>query len=110
MDAKTQIIVLTFSYLYGFILYYIIIFNNAIIKNKKRIYRSLIAILLMYNIVLIYIISLFKLNHGQFHIYFFLMIILGFWSNISFTKKLLNNVKCQRLVAKIKKKWYTKAK
>ncbi len=104
MDAKTQLIVLSFSYFFGFFLYLIIKLNNHIIKDKKRIYRSIITILLMYNIVLLYIIALFKLNHGSFHIYFFLMILLGFISCLFFTKKLLNNVKYRLFVEKFPKK------
>ena len=61
----------------------------------------------MYNIVLIYIIIIFKINNGMFHLYFFIMISLGFYSNIKLTKKMLNNVKCRSIIEKIKKKCYT---
>ena len=107
MDAKTQLIILAFSYLYGFILYYLIFINNRVIKNMKSIYRSIITILFMYNIVLIYIISIFKINNGNFHIYFFIMIILGYISNIKVTKKMANNVKIRKFIEKIKTKCYT---
>jgi len=108
MDAKTQIITLLFSFLYGFIFFYLEIFHNHIIKHKKRLYRSIITILFMCNIVLIYIILIFKLNNGNFHIYFILMIIIGFIISIKIYKNLLNNVKCRQLIEKIKKKCYTK--
>jgi len=107
MDAKTQLIILTFSYQYGFILYYLIFINNRVIKNMKSIYRSIITILFMYNIVLIYIISIFKINNGNFHIYFFIMITLGYISNIKVTKKLANNVKIRKFIENFKPKCYT---
>ena len=108
MNAKTQIIVLLFSYFFGFLFYLLSQLNNKIIKNQKRIYRSSISILFMCNIVLIYIISIYKLNNGKFHIYFFLMLILGFYSEHKLIHKFLNNVKYQSLLEKIKKKCYTK--
>ena len=86
MDAKTQITVLLISYIYGFLFYYLAKLNNEIIKKKKRLYRSIISILFMYNIVLTYIIIIYKINNGIFHIYLFFMIILGFLSSIKITK------------------------
>ena len=61
----------------------------------------------MYNIVLIYIIIIFNINNGIFHPYFFILILLGFYTNIKLTKKMLKNVKFRRLIAKMQKKWYT---
>lgn len=107
MDAKTQIIVLIFSYLYGFFVFYSSYINKRIIDKQNKIYRSLITILFMYNIVLIYIIMTYKINNGKFHPYFFIMIILGFYSSIKLTKTMLKNVKIMQLLEKTKKKWYT---
>ena len=110
MTAQTQIIVLLFSYLYGLIFYFLNKLNTSIIKNQKRFYQSFLTILFMYNIVLIYLITLFKLNNGNFHLYFFLMLTLGFLSGYKLNKLLLNNVKFQNFLAKLKKKCYTKKK
>lgn len=104
MDAKTQIIVLLISYIYGFLSIYLLKFHTIIIKQQKHIYRSLITMLLMYNLVLIYIIIIFKINKGSFHPYFLLMIFLGMYSNFKLTNKMLNNVKYRSFIAKIKKK------
>ncbi len=110
MDAKTQIIILLYSFFFGFIFYYLAKLNNWIIKNKKKLFRSIITILFMYNIVLIYIISIYKINNGKFHIYFLLMIILGYFIGYSFMKKMLNNAKYSLFIEKLKKKCYTKKK
>lgn len=107
MDAKTQIIVLLFSYFYGFFFFYLAYINKKIIDKQNRIYRSIITILMMYNIVLLYIIIIYKINNGKFHLYFFIMLILGFYSSIKLTKKMLKNVKLLCLLEKIKKKCYT---
>ena len=107
MNAEVQLLTLSVSYLFGFLVFYLYKINYKIIKDKKRFYQSLIMILFMYNIVLIYIIIIFNINHGIFHIYFFIMIALGFYTNIKLTKKMLNNVKCRLFIEKIKKKCYT---
>lgn len=107
MTVNIQIIALSFSFLFGFIFYYLNALNQYIIKNKKKIYQSIITILFMYNIVLLYIIMLYKINHGIFHPYFFILLILGYISNKKFTKKVLSNVKLSRFIEKHLKKWYT---
>ena len=107
MSSNIQLLTLIVSYLFGFSLYYLYKINYLIIKGKKKFYQSLITILLMYNVVLIYIILIFNINHGIFHIYFFFMLALGFNSNLKVTKKMLKNVKYQAFIEKIKKKCYT---
>ena len=108
MDAKTQIIVLSFSFLFGFITYYLYVINYKIINNQKKIYRSIISIMFSYNLVLIYLIFLYKLNNGNFHIYFFFLLILGFFSAYQMSRKLLNSKKTFKFLERIKKRWYTK--
>lgn len=77
MNARIQIICLLVSFFFGVFLFFLYKLNLAIIKNKKRFYKSLITMLFVYNIVLLYIIIIFKINNGNFHIYFFFMMILG---------------------------------
>ena len=107
MNAHLQLLSLGASFLYGFIFYYLIKLNYKLIKNQKKFYQSLITILFMYNVVLLYIIIIFKLNNGIFHLYFFIMITLGFLSNLKLTQKVLKNVKFHSFIANIKKKCYT---
>lgn len=107
MDAKTQLIVLIFSYFYGFFFFYLAYINKKIITKKSRIYRSLITILFMYNIVLIYIIIIYKINNGKFHPYLFIMMIIGFYTSYNLRNKMLKNVKLRESLAKIKKRCYT---
>ena len=107
MTSKIQLITLGISLIYGFLFYYLYKINYKIIKGKKRFYQSLITILFMYNIVLIYIIIIFKINNGIFHPYFFFIMILGFYLNVKLTKKMSSNQKFCLFIEKIKKKCYT---
>ena len=110
MDAKTQVIVLSFSFLFGFITYYLCVINYKLINHQKKIYRSLTSILFSYNLVLIYLIFLYKLNHGNFHIYFFFLLILGFFSAYQMSRKLLKSKKTSKFLERLKKRCYTKTK
>lgn len=106
MNAKIQIICLLVSFLYGMLIFLFYKINNIITKKQKRFYRSLITMLFIYNIVLLYIIIIFKINNGSFHLYFFLMMILG----ICFTYKYQVIIAKPFLrLAKKLKKWYTEA-
>jgi len=62
----------------------------------------------MYNIVIIYIIFLYKINNGKFHLYFLIMIFLGYYCSYKITSKLLKNVKLRLFIEKIKSRCYTK--
>ena len=57
----------------------------------------------MYNITLIYLICLYKLNNGKFHIYFLIMIILGFITSLKMSSKMLNLPIFKKFLAKLKK-------
>ena len=107
MTSEIQLITLGVSYFYGFLFYYIYKINYKIIQNQKKFYQSLITILLMYNIVLIYIIIIFKINNGIFHPYFFIMIALGFYTNNKIIKKMSSNEKYRLFIEKTTSKWYT---
>ena len=108
MDIKIQIISLIASYVFGILFYILNKINSKIIYQKNRIIQSLSTILFIYNIVLLYIIIMFKINHGTFHIYFIFMIILGFITTRLLTGKIKKNVKYFPLIAKIKRMCYTK--
>ncbi len=108
MSVKIQIIVLIFSYIYGFIFYYLNKVNYQITTKEKIIYRSITTMLFIYNIVLIYLLILFKINNGNFHLYFFLLMIIGFINAYQMSNKLIKAKKVQDLLAKFKKKCYIK--
>ena len=110
MDAKTQALVLSFSFVFGFISYFLYYINYKLINHQKKLYRSLISIMFSYNLVLIYLISLYKINNGKFHLYFFFLIILGFYSAYQTSRKFLNSQKNFKFLARLKKKCYTKIK
>ena len=86
MILKIQIYSLLFSYLYGLIFYFLVRLNKKYLYNNKL--SFVIDILFVIDNVLLYFIILRYINNGIFHIYFSLMIILGFTTSHFIDKKI----------------------
>ena len=78
MNSIIQIKSLLFSFIYGIFFYYIAKYNLFLIKNLKVLTKYLVTLVMIIDAVLLYVYLIFKINHGNFHIYFFFMFILGF--------------------------------
>lgn len=76
MILRLQIYSLLFSFIYGFLFYFLVLLNKKYLYNNK--FSFVIDVLFIVNNVLIYFIILRYINNGIFHIYFSIMIILGF--------------------------------
>lgn len=95
IELKLQIASLLFSYIFGVFLAFSSALNYLFIKNKlvKIIFTFLITVVY----VLLYFIGLTYINDGYLHLYFILMVTLGYLSEIFFIKKIF---------VKVKRKWY----
>ena len=101
MDSLIQIQSFVFSFVYGYLFYILTRFNHYILLNKNTIFKLFINIVFVIDIVILYIYEMFKINKGIIHIYFVIVLIIGFIvGNITY-----DNVKaiCQVCVKKIKK-------
>lgn len=78
MNSYIQLISLLVSFGYGILLFYLNRFNIKIIRGKNIVIRSIISLLYLFDIALLYIVILYKLNSGIWHVYFALCIILGY--------------------------------
>lgn len=78
MNSYIQLISLIISFIYGIVLYYLNLFNIKKFNSKNIIIKSLIYILYLFDISLLYVCILYKLNNGILHIYFILCILLGY--------------------------------
>ena len=96
MDVKIQLICILMSFLYGILTNISILFNKKINNKLLNLTKDLLYI---YIIVLFYILIIYKLNKGIFHIYFILFILLGYKLSKKYVK-LTNN-----LLKSIKKKY-----
>lgn len=64
--------------MYGMLLNILNLFNIKLIKDKPLLIKIIISILYILNVTLLYILFLYKLNYGVLHIYFILLIIMGY--------------------------------
>ena len=100
MDSILQLKTLIFSFCFGILFYYLAKYNLFLIKNMKVFGKYLITFIFVIDSVLLYMYLIFKINHGFYHIYFFLMFALGFISIYFGHKKL---VKLCKIFKKIRK-------
>ncbi len=77
MDIKTQLIVFLFSFLFGFLFFYLMYINYQFIKNKNKLTQFIENIVFVLDMDLIYLFILYKINYGAYHIYFFIMTLIG---------------------------------
>jgi hypothetical protein len=96
MSSGIQLISLSISFLYGIIFYYLSIINFKVINNLKNIIKNIITIIYVFDISIIYVILVYKINNGYFHIYFILMVILGYILG-NYLSKIYVKVKANKL-------------
>lgn len=97
MNYKLQLISFLVSFIYGIFFYYTSLLNYKMIKNHSIIIKYIITFVYILNISLIYILIMYKVNFGIIHIYFIIVLFLGFYFGSVYCKKL-------RKFCKVKKK------
>lgn len=101
MNYKIQLISLIFSFFYGILFYATSYFNYKMVKNCNVVLRYLISIVYVFDISLLYILLLYKINYGVVHVYFIGVLLIGYvfgWYNLKKIRKY-----CQMIKGKLKK-------
>lgn len=99
MALIVQVKSLVFSFCFGIVFSIIVSFFNNKLYNTRVRYQIINAFLISIITCLIYFICIKRINNGIVHIYFILMIIIGFYIEkrfINFSnniKKVLNKIK-----------------
>ena len=78
MNSRLQIITFIFSFIYGFIYFYLVKLNRYLTSSNKRLIKYIDNILFTLDSVLLYVVINYKINSGYFHVYFILILFLGF--------------------------------
>lgn len=78
MNSYVQCICLIVSFLFGILLYYGNMFNTTIIRNKNILIKLILSVFYIFNMSMLYVLFLYKINSGILHIYFVLLIIIGY--------------------------------
>lgn len=79
MNSYLQLLVLLLSLLFGFIMGFIINFNMIKIFKYNKVINIVIYLLLAIVLSLAYIVLLYYICSGIIHIYFYIMVILGYY-------------------------------
>lgn len=104
MDYKIQLLSFLFSFLFGIFFFITNYFNKKLITNKRMFFQYIITFLYIINIVLFYILILYKINRGVFHIYFLIMVLLGYLFATWLEKYVKKSVKYLKSYIKHEKK------
>lgn len=78
MILETQIYTLLFSFVFGIFFGFLVRINYFFLNHSNKVIKILFTIIFVIVFTLIYFIILQKLNCGIIHIYYFIMLILGF--------------------------------
>ncbi len=101
MSIKIQIICMLVSFMYGFILKILLIINKLLTKNNNKYINIISKIIYTYIVVILYIIIIYKINKGIFHIYFIILILLGYYLMSKYVKFI--NIIFNKILFKIKR-------
>ena len=78
MNVLIQIVCFLISYVYGVFINIFIRFNNKIIKNNSLLWEIIYRLVSTFLLVVLYVVIFYKINGGIFHLYFILLIIIGY--------------------------------
>ena len=78
MEETTQLLTFLISFIYGMFFEILLEIHYHISKKYLLIFKYLTTLFLVIDIVLGYLLCIYKLNQGIFHIYFILFVFLGF--------------------------------
>lgn len=93
MNVKLQLITFLCSFVFGVIFGFLSIVQFKFCQNKKKIFQYLTTIIFVIDMVLLYILMMYKINKGIFHIYFLSFILLGFILSLYLHKHVKQKVK-----------------
>lgn len=86
MELSIQLQALTVSFIYGILFSYLIKIQYRYLFESKLYYKILITTLFIFDNCLLYFLILRMINNAMFHIYFLLLIILGYLFGVKLLK------------------------
>ena len=92
MNSTIQILSFLISFVFGIFFYILTSINFSLINNLKKIWQHILTFIYVIDISIIYMIILFHLNKGYFHIYFILTVIIGFICGYFIKTKLISKI------------------
>lgn len=103
MTSNLQLISFSVSFIFGIVFALLTILNFKIVNNSLKFIQNIITFIFVMDMIIIYIIIMYKLNHGYFHLYFIIMTIIGFFVGIFVHTKYLSKIDVKRHFYQLKK-------
>ena len=103
MNSNVQLISLLFSFIFGIFFYFLTSLNFKLINNLKKFIKHLITCIFVLDITIIYIIFIYHINKGYFHIYFIFMVFLGYFVGFITNSYILSKINVKSILNKLKK-------
>ena len=97
MSVNLQIISFLISFIFGILFYYITFWNFQLIAKMRVIIKHILTFIYVLDMTIIYIIIIYNINKGYFHIYFILTVFLGFVIGGLIHKKFLSKIDVKKI-------------
>ena len=104
MSPLSIILVLLISFIYGVIFLIFSLLNYKLFGKFSLIFQFLITLLFSFDLGIIYLLVIYKINYGRFHIYYLIPTISGFYIAYKFKNRAVNF--CKYFKNKRKKYWH----
>jgi len=88
MNLKLQIFSLVFSFFYGVVFSILTNINYKYIFNQKKVIKILFTLIFVLSMAIFYFYIINIINDGIIHLYFLLIILVGFYITFPFSKNL----------------------
>lgn len=92
MNSNMQLLSFLVSFLFGIVFCLLTITNFKLIEKLKKYLQHIITFMYVIDMIILYIIMLYKLNNGYFHIYFIMMVMVGYLVGYILYKKILSKI------------------
>lgn len=92
MNSTMQLISFIVSFVFGIIFCFLTILNFKLISSLRKYLQHILTFIYVLDIVIIYILIFYKLNKGYFHIYFIIMVFIGFGVGYILYKKTTSKI------------------
>lgn len=97
MTSNMQLLTFLISFIYGVLFYYLTIINFKLIEDLKKYMKHIITFIYVLDMIIIYIIMLYNLNKGYFHIYFIVMVIIGYFVGFITNKRIISKINVNKI-------------
>lgn len=78
MKLDIQIYSFGFSFVFGCLFYFLLDIFNFVVKNTKLLFRIFFSFMFIFIMSILYFLILLFINNGVLHVYFLLMILVGY--------------------------------